>query len=294
MDHLTEQTVDVGGFATHFWETAPVAEPDGTVVLVHDGAFGSDGWTSWAGVMQVLGESYRVLAPDMLGFGGTDKVVYFDRSPYVFRASHLADFCATVGVGAEGAHFVGHSLGGSLVLRALTSPSSTLPARSGVSISGSGGPWRSKEGMEELGRFDGTEDDVRRLLHLMVDDYAGLDEAVGVRYENTCKPGHVEACLSSRLKHPTLARPPADDGWPDPLRQCSVPILVVSGERDALLEPDWVSHFEGLSPRIAVERLDAKHAPNMDQPEVVARLLRGFFAGEHERTAVTTTETAGR
>ncbi|RAJ56572.1 pimeloyl-ACP methyl ester carboxylesterase [Streptomyces sp. Amel2xB2] len=289
-------TVDAHGYVTHYWELAPDA-PESTVVLVHDGSFGSDAWTTWSGVIPRLAERYRVLAPDLLGFGGTDKVVYLDRSPYAYRTAHLAAFCAAVGVAApEGAHFVGHSFGGSLVLRALASTPSALPARSGVSISGSGGPWRSRQALEDLGRFDGTEEDVRRLLSLMMDeDRPGFDENARARYANTRKPGHVEAILAGRLKHPAPPEPaapaaasassakPAEAPWPEPLRDCPVPVLIVGGDRDTLLEPGWTEHFEGLSPTVSVRRLgDARHAPNVEQPEATAELL-GAFLSEADR-----------
>ncbi|MET8307333.1 alpha/beta fold hydrolase [Micromonospora sp. NPDC005173] len=267
-------TVEAGGFTTRYWECAP-RQPQGTVVLVHDGAFGGDAIGSWAGVMSILAEHYRVLAPDMLGYGDTDKVVYLDRSPYSFRTAHLAAFCAALGVDA--AHFAGQSFGGSLVLRALATATPTLPALSAVSICGTGGPWRSTKGTSELGRFDGTEEDVHRLVALMTDDYAGFDEAVQVRYANTRKPGHVPACLASRLRHPTLPKPDGPDNWPAPLRDCRVPVLVVEGTRDDLLEPDWGRHFENLSAQVHVHRMDARHAPNLDQPAAVADLLQTFF-----------------
>lgn len=283
-------TVNAHGYVTHYWELAPEA-PEATVVLVHDGSFGSDAWTSWGEVAPRLAERFRVLAPDLLGFGDTDKVVYLDRSPYVYRTAHLGAFCTAVGVDpAEGAHFVGHSFGGSLILRALASTPSALPARSGVSISGSGGPWRTRQALEDLGRFDGTEQDVGRLLSLMVDTgHPGFEEQTRARYANTRKPGHVEACLAGRLKHPAPPEPPAKPAeapWPEALRGCPVPLLVVGGDRDTLLEPDWTKHFDGLSPRISVRRLgDARHAPNVEQPEKTAELLGEFISGAHRACA---------
>lgn len=234
--------------------------------------------------MPMLAERYRVLAPDLLGYGDSAKVVYLDRQPYAFRIDHLAAFCAAAGV-AE-AHFVGHSFGGSLVLRALAAPSPRLPARSGVSISGSGGPWRTKAATEDLGRFDGTENDIRRMLTMMVDDFPGFADNVRLRYANTRKPGHVEACLALRLKHPAPI-PPAGGGrpWPADLTACPVPVMVVGGERDPLLEADWTDHFQGMSPRISAQRLDGKHAPNIDRPESVAALLARFFAESFDAAA---------
>lgn len=275
---MNEHMVDAGGFATRYLEAAPDGEPEATVVLVHEGAIGADARTCWGDVIPLLAERHRVLAPDLLGYGDSDKVIYLDRQPYDFRIAHLAAFCAAVGV--EAAHFVGHSFGGSLVLRALASSSPRLPALSGVSVSGSGGPWRSAEAAAELGRFDGTEDDVRRILSIMVDDHPGFEENVRLRYANTRKPGHVEACLALRLKHPAPPPKPAAPPWPQALLDCPVPLMVVGGDRDPLMEPGWTGHFEDLSPSVSVRRLDARHAPNLDRPEAVAALLTRFFA-EH-------------
>ncbi|MEH1029499.1 alpha/beta fold hydrolase [Micromonospora profundi] len=268
-------TINAGGFTTRYWESTPPGQPEGTVVLVHDGAFGGDAIGSWSRVMPLLAQHYRVLAPDLLGYGDTDKVVYLDRSPYSFRTAHLAAFCAALDVDA--AHFAGQSFGGSLLLRALATPTPALPALSAVSICGTGGPWRSTKGTTELGRFDGTEDDVRRLVALMTDEYPGFDDTVKVRYANTRKPGHVQACMAPRLQHPTLPKP-GPDTWPAPLRDTTVPILVVEATRDDLLEPDWGRHLENLTPHVHVRRMDARHAPNLDQPEAVATLLHTFFS----------------
>jgi pimeloyl-ACP methyl ester carboxylesterase len=273
---VREHTIEAGGFETHYLEALPEGEPEATVVLVHEGAIGADARTCWGGLIPLLAERHRVLAPDLLGYGDSAKVVYLDRQPYDFRIAHLAAFCAAVGV--ENAHFVGHSFGGSLVLRALASPAPRLPARSGVSISGSGGPWRVAEAVRELGRFDGTEDDVRRIVSMMVDDFPGLEDNVRRRYANTRKPGHVEACLALRLRHPAPAPKAEGRPWPEDLRDCPVPLMVVGGERDVLMETGWTGHFDDVSPRIRTRTLDAGHAPNIDRPESVAALLTPFFA----------------
>lgn len=64
MSKPIEHTVDAGGFVTHYWEVRPQREPRGTVVLVHEGSIGADAWTSWGSLLPLLGQDYRVLAPD--------------------------------------------------------------------------------------------------------------------------------------------------------------------------------------------------------------------------------------
>ncbi|MGC5051725.1 alpha/beta fold hydrolase [Micromonospora sp. DT48] len=268
-------TVNAGGFTTRYWESTPPDTPRGTIVLVHDGAFGGDAISSWAHVMPLLARHHRVLAPDLLGYGDTDKAVYLDRSPYAFRTTHLAAFCAAVGV--DTAHFIGQSFGGSLLLRAVATTTPALPARTVVSICGTGGPWRTEKGITELGRYDGTEEDMRRLVTTMVDDYPGLDDTIRARYANTRKPGHVTACLAARLRHPTMAAPTSDDTWPAPLRHSPIPVHVVEGTRDDLLQPGWSHHFDDLAPHIHSHRMNARHAPNLDQPDTLTDLLLTFL-----------------
>lgn len=281
---MREHTIEAGGFETHYLEAAPAGEPEDTVVLVHEGAIGADAATCWGGLIPLLAERFRVLAPDLLGYGGSAKVVHLDRQPYDFRIDHLATFCAAVGV--ESAHFAGHSFGGSLVLRAIASSSPRLPAKSGVSISGSGGPWRVAEAVRELGRFDGTEDDVRRILSMMAGDFPGFEDNVRRRYANTREPGHVEACLATRLKHPAPPPKPQGRPWPEDLRDCPVPVLVVGGEHDVLMEPGWTGHFHELSPQVRTRVLNTGHAPNIDRPEDIAELLTAFFAESESLGAV--------
>ena len=49
-----------------------------------------------------------MLAPDMLGFGGSAKVVDFTDGRGM-RIRHIARFCAVLGISS--AHFVGNSMG---------------------------------------------------------------------------------------------------------------------------------------------------------------------------------------
>lgn len=278
LTEIEERTIEAGGFRTHYLEAVPDGDPEATVVLVHEGAIGADARTCFGALMPLLARRYRVLAPDLLGYGDSEKVVFLDSQPYGFRITHLARFCAAVGV-TGGAHFVGHSLGGSLVLRALACSTPSLPALSGVSISGSGGPWRAMEAVAELGRFDGTEGDVRRMLSMMTGDFPGFEENVERRYANTRKPGHVEACLAMRLKHPAPPLMPEARPWPEDLRDCPVPVMVVGGTGDVLMEAGWTENFQGVSPRISARCVDGGHAPNIDQPGTIAELLTPFFAG---------------
>jgi pimeloyl-ACP methyl ester carboxylesterase len=270
---INEHQVRAGGFRTRYLSAGPEHGAP-TVLLIHDGAFGADARVSWLAVIERLADRYRVLAPDLLGYGGTDKAIFFDRSPYEFRIEHLAAFCAELGV--DQVHAVGASFGGSVVLRALAGARPRLPLLSAVSIAGTGGPGRRPDRHAALAEYDGSEADMRRIVRLMVDDYPGMAEQVLARHRNTMLPGHVEACMAPRLSSPTASPRPPDD-WPAELAGNSIPVLLVAGSRDDLLEPGWLELF-GNVPHVSVRRMNCRHAPNLDRPQELVDLLTDFIS----------------
>jgi pimeloyl-ACP methyl ester carboxylesterase len=278
-DHPHSAVVHHDGYATHYLEAGPAADAAAaTVLLVHDGWYGADASTLWASVIPLLATDLRVLAPDLLGFGGTDKLVYFDRSMYQYRSAHLGSFVRAVCDLEERPHAVGTSMGGSILLRDTVAAKPEIPAASVLSISGSGGPWRSTFGAAELGRYDGSQDDIARVMDHMADDFDGRDDVIAARQKNTTIPGHVESLLAGSVKHPSLVRTPPPNTWPAALEQVAMPVTVLAGRRDPLLEPGWEQHLAGLSDLVTVRVEDTKHAPSLDHPALVAEVIRATVA----------------
>lgn len=83
----------------------------GTVLLIHSGGFTSRQWRRLA---ERLAPRYRVLAPDLLGYGAAGR--WPDGEPFHFRQD--LDFLASL-LDRDGApaHLVGHSYGGFLALQ---------------------------------------------------------------------------------------------------------------------------------------------------------------------------------
>jgi pimeloyl-ACP methyl ester carboxylesterase len=161
----------------------------------------------------------------MLGFGGMAKIVQFDSSPYEFRARHLFALFDEPGID-EKAHFVGNSFGGSLVLEATTRPEWAARMASATSISGTGGSWHSTKTRAELGRYDGTEADMRRLMAMLVDDFPGKDEQVRARVRWAAVPGHYASMVAPHTPAPhALRRERPVSSYPADLKGTGVPTL---------------------------------------------------------------------
>src|SRR5436190_24147263 len=83
----------VDGLVTGYLE-AGVGDP---VVLLHGGEFGAGAELGWERTIGALATRYRVLAPDMLGYGNSAKVLDFVDGRGM-RIRHVARFCEAMGV----------------------------------------------------------------------------------------------------------------------------------------------------------------------------------------------------
>lgn len=282
--HAVRSTVvTVNGQATHYLEAGPANErsPE-TVLLVHDGAYGGDA-TSMVPLMDLLADRYRVVAPDLLGYGRTAKVVSFGANGYDFRIDHLAQFCRVVGI--QRAHGVGVSYGGSMLLRSCAYGTLRLPLASVTSVTGTGGPWRRPSALAD---YDGSLESMRALMELFIDPAGpAFGDLVSRRHAASLAPGHVEALRAARVPG-VVPRTSHDDDWPQALAGCEVPVLLVEAADDLLLEPGWPAHFEDVVPRLRTLVVEGRHLPTLDNPEPVAAAVAEVVQAcrEHEAEVI--------
>lgn len=109
---MIQKDVQISGHTTAYLE-AGEGNPE-AIVFIHDGAFGTTAELCWAPVMEGLSEEFHVLAPELYGWGGSDKHYPFGQSPYPYRIEQVSKWLEYVGVD----NAVGASFGGSITLRA--------------------------------------------------------------------------------------------------------------------------------------------------------------------------------
>lgn len=266
------RTVVVDGLTTHFLE-AGQGDP---VVLLHGGEFGVSAEIGWEKLIPELSQHYRVLAPDMLGFGESAKAVDFTDGRGM-RIRHIARFCALLGI--DSAHFVGNSMGAINLLVDLTSESPVLPVRSAVAICGGGEILKNRH-TSALYEYDATPEAMRAIVEALFFDpgYPADEEYVQRRYESSIAPGAWESLAAARFRRPGLEAPPTPSSK-RAYERIDVPVLVVEGAGDKLLPSGWAAEIAGqiTGGRSAVVE-NAGHCPQIEQPEALAELLLGFFA----------------
>ena len=270
------RVIRAGGYRTRLLEAG---DPDrDTVMLVHDGAYGTDAGLCWDGVIEHLADDYHVIAPDLVGWGGTDKLCYFDRSPYDYRLEHLASICHVLGLD-EPVFFAGSSFGAELVVRGTAEPQWGWNVRAAVAITGTGGRlYRVPGGIERLSDYTPSLEAARRLTAMLVGSTDGLDDHIRRRFDNSMVPGHWEALSALGLHNPSAERAVRPDDWPEPLRHCTTPVLFVEGSEDPLLEQGWAAKMAELGESLSSVVVPGGHEPNIEHPEDTGRLIRDFFA----------------
>ena len=263
----------VDGLHTHYLEAGD-GDP---VVLLHGGEFGVSAELGWEKAIPALARHYRVLAPDMLGFGDSAKVVDFTDGRGM-RIRHIARFCEVLG--ADSAHFVGNSMGAINLLTDLTSETPVLPVRTAVAICG-GGDIQKNRHTTALYEYDATFEAMRAIVEaLFLDPAYPADEAyVRRRYESSIAPGAWESLAAARFRRPGL-EPPATPSSKRVYQRITVPVLLVEGAGDKLLPPGWAAEIAGqiTGARSAVVA-GAGHCPQIEQPEALTDLVLEFLAG---------------
>lgn len=102
-------TVDVEGIATNYHRLG--SGPP--VVLLHGSGPGVSAYANWRLTMPALAERFTVIAPDIVGFGFTDRPEAFPYGLDAWRA-HLLGFVDALGL--ERFSLVGNSFGGGLAI----------------------------------------------------------------------------------------------------------------------------------------------------------------------------------
>jgi len=183
---LEPRTIDAGGIETSYLE----AGAGETVVMLHGSGPGVSATANWQHNIGTLSQRFRVLAPDIVGFGGTerpDDVVYSLRG----WTDHIWAFLDAHGI--EKTAIVGNSLGGRIALQMATDCPDRITKM--VLMGAPGVGMTLTDGLAALRAYEPSHDAMRDLLrnYFAVDPAMITDELVAIRYEASIADGAYEA-----------------------------------------------------------------------------------------------------
>ena len=178
-------SINAGGIATNYHDQG-TGDP---VLLLHGSGPGVSAWANWRLVVPRLAENFRTIAPDIVGFGFTQRPegIRYDMETWL---KHALDFLDAMGI--EKAHVVGNSFGGALsVALAIHAPErvSRLVLMGSVALE-----FDLTEGLDLTWGYTPSIDNMRRLLDLFAYNRSLVnDELAQLRYEASMRPGVQES-----------------------------------------------------------------------------------------------------
>jgi pimeloyl-ACP methyl ester carboxylesterase len=266
------QSVEANGIRTNYLEAG---SGDETVLLIHGSGPGVTSYANWRLVMPALAEHFRVLAPDMVGFGYSDRPAGVD-----YGLSTWAD--QTVGLmdalGIQKAHLVGNSFGGAIALRI----AAQHPDRVGkLELMGSMGvPFPITEGLDRVWGYEASFENMRKVLDVFAYSRELVnDELAQVRYEGSIQPGFQEA-FSSMFPEPRQRWVEAMTTPEEELRRLPHRTLIVHGREDQVIPVSNSYKLEEL-----IENADLSvfskcgHWSMIERTADFNRQVRDFFLG---------------
>ena len=237
--NLTEQTITVGGKSIFYAE----AGSGPAVVMLHGGGPGASGVSNYSRNVEALAAKFRVIVPDMPGYGRSVKGVE-QSDPFGYLADMVRGLLDELNV--ETAHLVGNSYGGAAALRlALDTPHRVDK----LVLMGPGGIGTTRglptAGLNSLLSYYGGDGPSRDKLetftrtYLVYDGTSVPEELIDLRYQASIDP---EVVANPPLRRPsgpmalrTLWRM---DLTRDPrLTRLQTPTLILWGRDDKVNRP---------------------------------------------------------
>ncbi|MFS2105750.1 alpha/beta fold hydrolase [Ralstonia sp. Ralssp135] len=216
------------------------------VLLIHGSGPGVSAWVNWRPVMPALARQRRVIAPDMLGFGLSDRPAgqVYNMDVWVQQAIDLLD-----ALGLPQVDLVGNSFGGGLSLAlAIRAPERV---RRLVLMGAVGVPFAITPALDAVWGYTPSLAAMRGLLDVFAYDRGRVtDELAQLRYEATIVPG-VQESYAAMFPAPRQRWVDAMASAEADIRALPHETLVLHGREDqvipvsnSLMLADWIPNSQ--------------------------------------------------
>ena len=178
-------SINAGGINTNYHDQGE-GHP---IMLFHGSGPGVSAFANWRLVIPHLARNFRTIAPDIVGFGFTERPedIKYEMETWV---KHAIDFLDAMEI--EKAHVIGNSFGGALsVALAIHAPEriSRLVLMGSVGLE-----FELTEGLDYTWGYTPSLENMRKMLDLFAYDRSLVnDELAQLRYEAGLRPGVQEA-----------------------------------------------------------------------------------------------------
>ena len=264
------RSIEAGGLLTNYHDIGEGAP----VVLLHGSGPGVSAWANWRLNLPVLGEHYRVIAPDMAGFGFTERKTdaRYDIDGWIVHLLGLLDALELNQV-----DLVGNSFGGSLALKfALRHPERVrrLVLMGAVSLS-----FPITDGLDAVWGYRPSVENMRALLDIFAFD-RGLvnDELAELRYRAASRPG-VQESFAAMFPAPRQRWVDALSNHEDEVRGLDKELLIIHGRDDRVIPASVSQRLFELTDRSQLHLFGrCGHWVQIEHTDRFNRLVGDFLA----------------
>lgn len=244
------------------------------VLLLHGSGPGVTAWANWRLTIPELSKRFRVIAPDLVGFGYTERpaAIRYDLNTWVTQALATLD-----ALGIERAHVIGNSFGGALALAmAIRAPEriDRLVLMGSIGLS-----FELTEVLDEGWGYTPSIESVRKLIQLFAYDKSMVtDEMIRKRYEASIRPGWQEsyASLFPAPRQTSLDALASDES---DIRALRNETLIIHGREDRAIPPALSYRLAALIDRAQLHVFGrCGHWTQIEHAARFNRLVGDFFA----------------
>jgi len=220
------RSIATGSITTNYHDVGS-GEP---VLLLHGSGPGVSAWANWRLPIQQLQGQFRLLAPDLAGFGYTQVPEGIEYSRQLWLEQMVAFLDA---LGLDRVDVVGNSFGGSMALAlAIHHPERV---RRLILMGSVGVPFELTPGLDAVWGYEPSEDNMRAIMRIFAYDQALVgDDLVRMRFEASRRAGVHEA-YSSMFPAPRQRWVDAMAHGEAEIRGIRQPTLMVHGRDDKVI-----------------------------------------------------------
>jgi len=274
------QSIEANGIRTNYLQSGSGEQ---TVVLVHGSGPGVTAYANWRLVLPALGEDFTCYAPDMVGFGYSDRPADVQYNVQTW-ADQTVGFMDAMGI--EKAHLIGNSFGGAIALRIATQHPDRVEKL--VLMGSMGVPFEITEGLDTVWGYEGTIESMRKVLDFFAYSRDLVNEELAqVRHKASIEPGFQES-FSSMFPAPRQRWVDAMTTDENEIRKLTNRTLIVHGREDKVIPLETSLKLEQLIDNADLSVFShCGHWSMIERTADFNRLVRDFFLGAPTKPVIT-------
>jgi len=222
------KSIKTGNFNTNYHDWGQGGFP---AFFIHGSGPGVTAWANWRLILPIVSKTRRVIAPDMVGFGYTERPegIKYSMDVWVKQVLDLMD-----ALKIEKTDLVGNSFGGALALAlAIEHPEKV---RKLVLMGSMGTNFPITYGLDQVWGYEPSFENMKKMLSLFAysEELKNDDTLANLRYTASIEPGFQEA-FSAMFPNPRQKWVEAMAKHESEIPNIKNPTLIVHGREDKVI-----------------------------------------------------------